>query len=261
MTKSEPLLKIEGLTKRFGGLVAVNGLSLTLEGDGIHALIGPNGSGKTTTVNMLTGVLPADEGTFRFDGNEMRGQKPYTIAQAGIRRTYQNIKLFMSLTLKENLMVGGHCKTKAGLFRTIVDGRTFRQEERQLSEKADQILELIGLKDRANEISSAQPYGVQKVSELGIAMMTDPRLIMLDEPAAGLNPSERAVFIDYVMKIKEMGIKFLLIEHNMDVVRNLSEIVSVLNFGCKIAEGTPDEIQSNDEVIQAYLGRKYKKQG
>ena len=261
MEKREPLLEIKNLTKRFGGLVAVNDLSMTLEGDGIHALIGPNGAGKTTAVNMLTGVLPADEGSFIFLGEQMRGKKPYYIAQNGIRRTYQNIKLFMTLTLKENLMVGGHCKTKAGIFRTIVDGRTFRREERQLSEKAEQILELIGLKDRANEISGSQPYGVQKVSELGIAMMTDPKLIMLDEPAAGLNPSERATFIDYVMKIKEMGIKFLLIEHNMDVVMNLSETISVLNFGVKIAEGTPHDIQSNDEVIQAYLGRKYKKQG
>ncbi len=261
MEASKDLLVIQNLTKRFGGLTAVRDLSMTLTRSGIHALIGPNGSGKTTTVNLITGMLPADEGSIIFDEHEIRGRKPYLIARAGIRRTYQNIKLFSSLTIKENMMVGGHSLTTAGMVRTIFDYKTHNAEERMLSEKADQILETVGLTGVANRISGSQPYGIQKVSELGIALMTDPKLILLDEPAAGLNPSERSAFIDKVLHIKDRGIKILLIEHNMDVVMNLSEIITVLSFGSKIAEGTPSEIQNNDDVIKAYLGKKYKKIG
>lgn len=255
------LLKIDNLTKKFGGLTAVGDLSLYLEDGGIHSLIGPNGSGKTTTINLISGVYPCDSGSLIYNGTkEIRGMPPHEIARLGIRRTYQNIKLFSSMTIKENIMVGGHCETKAGIVRTIVDYRKFKEEEKMLSEKADSMLEIIGLKNRANELSGAQPYGVQKVTELGIAMMTNPKIILLDEPAAGLNPSERASFMNMVLRIRDdYKIKFLLVEHNMDVVMSVSEKISVLNFGRKIAEGTPYEIRNNDEVIKAYLGRKFEK--
>lgn len=255
------LLKIDNLAKKFGGLTAVNNLSLYLNEGGIHSLIGPNGSGKTTTINLISGVYPCDSGTMIYDEKQEISKLPsYEISKLGIRRTYQNIKLFTSMTLKENLMVGGHCETKAGLVRTIIDYRKYKEEEKMLSEKADHMLEIIKLKDKANELSNSQPYGVQKITELGIAMMTNPKIILLDEPAAGLNPSERAEFIKIVLQIRdEYKVKFLLVEHNMDVVMNVSERISVLNFGNKIAEGTPYEIQNNDEVIKAYLGRKFEK--
>ncbi len=256
------LLKIDNLTKRFGGLTAVNSLSLDLKDDyGIHSLIGPNGSGKTTTINLISGVYPSDSGTVVFNGTEeIMGMPPHEIARLGIRRTYQNIKLFSSMTIKENIMVGGHCETNAGIIRTIFDFRKFKEEEKVLSEKADYMLEIIGLKDKAKAISGAQPYGVQKVAELGRAMMTNPKIILLDEPAAGLNPSERTDFMKMVHRIRDdYKIKFLLIEHNMDIVMSVSEKITVLNFGRKIAEGTPYEIQNNDEVITAYLGRRFEK--
>lgn len=255
----ETVLKVNHLTKKFGGVVAVNDLCLTLEKGGIHALIGPNGAGKTTVINLITGVYTPNSGTINFQGQNITGKKPFEIARLGLRRTYQNIKVFGSLTIKENLMVGGQMATDAGLLRTIVDSKKFRQEEKILAERADEVLELINQKEFANLQTSAQPYGVQKVLELGIAMMSNPSLILLDEPAAGLNPSERATFIDMILKIRDMGVKFLLIEHNMDVIMSVSEKITVLNYGTVIANGTPKEIQNNDEVIRAYLGKRFKK--
>ncbi len=255
----ETVLKVDHLTKKFGGIVAVNDLCLTLEKGGIHALIGPNGAGKTTVINLITGVYTPNSGTINFQGHNITGKKPFEIARLGLRRTYQNIKVFGSLTIKENLMVGGQMATDAGLLRTIVDSKKFRQEEKILAERADEVLELINQKEFANLQTSAQPYGVQKVLELGIAMMSNPSLILLDEPAAGLNPSERATFIDMILKIRDMGVKFLLIEHNMDVIMSVSEKITVLNYGTVIANGAPKEIQNNDEVIRAYLGKRFKK--
>lgn len=255
----ESILKVEHLTKRFGGLVAVNDLSIDLKKGGIHALIGPNGAGKTTIINLITGVFEANHGDIIFNGVNVSSKKPHEIARLGLRRTYQNIKIFGSLTVKENLMVGGQSVTSAGLLKTLFDIRCFNYEEKLLSERADEILELINQKDRGNLIASSQPYGVQKILELGIAMMSNPSLILLDEPAAGLNPSERAMFIDMVLKIRDMGVKFLLVEHNMDVIMSVSEIITVVSYGMKIAEGTPFEIQNDEEVIRAYLGKKFKK--
>ena len=255
------VLKITNLTKRFGGLVAVNNLDLTLESGGVHSLIGPNGSGKTTTINLITGILKSDEGSILFNGQEITGKSPHAIARVGLRRTYQDIRLFPTMTIHENVMVGAHFETKSGIIRTIFDAASFRSEEKFLSERADEVLSLLGLYEKKNELAGSQPYGIRKITELGTAMISQPALVLLDEPAAGLNPSERSNFIKIILNIVERGVKILLVEHNMDVVMNISDTITVLNFGTKIAEGTPEEIQCNEEVIKAYLGKKQKTGG
>lgn len=254
-----PLLEVKNLTKRFGGLTAVNDLSFVLEEDGIHSLIGPNGSGKSTTINLITSVLRADTGSVLFEGQECIGKKTHEIAQLGIRRTWQDTPLVPTLTLLENVMVGAHEKTSAGMIRTVLDSKKFREEEKVLKEKAEDALERIGIYERRNELLSMQPYGIRKLTAMGVALIGEPKLLMLDEPAAGLNPSERAELIDVVLKTFDKGIKILIVEHNMDVVMSISKKITVLNFGSKIAEGSVDEIQNNDLVIKAYLGHKFSK--
>lgn len=248
------LLRVEHITKRFGGLVAVNDLSFNLCNDGIHALIGPNGSGKTTTINMISGALRANEGHITLDGHELVGKKTYQIARLGMRRTYQNLKLFNSLTMLENVMVSAHEQMRAGVIKTVFLPNIFRKEEKQLKEKAELILESLGIVSYKDENVAGLPYGIQKMTELAIAMIADPKLILLDEPAAGLNPTERVEFVDTLLRIYDQGVKMLIIEHNMDVVMNISKKITVIDFGTKIAEGTPLEIQQNEAVIKAYLG-------
>lgn len=253
------ILEVKHLSKQFGGLTAVNDLSFSLEETGIHALIGPNGSGKSTTINLLTNVLQANTGSVLFNGEECIGRKVHEIARIGIRRTWQDMPLVPTLTLMENVMVGAHEKTSAGLIRTVLDFRKYREEERFLREKAESALERVGIYNRRHELLGSQPYGIRKLTAMCVALIGDPKLLLLDEPAAGLNPSERREFIDIVQKTFDEGIKILIVEHNMDVVMNISKKITVLNFGSKIAEGTTQEIKNNDLVIQAYLGKKFSK--
>lgn len=180
-------------------------------------------------------------------------------ARLGIRRTWQDMPLVPTLTLMENVMVGAHEKTSAGLIRTVLDFQKYREEERFLREKAEYALERVGIYSRRNELLGSQPYGIRKLTAMGVALIGDPKLLLLDEPAAGLNPSERREFIEVVQKTFEEGIKILIVEHNMDVVMSISKKITVLNFGSKIAEGSTEEIKDNDLVIQAYLGQKYSK--
>ena len=254
------LLQVSNITKQFQGLVAVNDLSLTMEHRTIHALIGPNGAGKTTTINLITGVTPLTSGEVQLDGKTISGLPTFQVARAGIGRTFQNIKVFPSMTLLENVMVGGHEIAPMGIIKGLFDMRGAKKEEKILKEKAEQILDYIGMYKWKDELMENLPYGRQKISELARAMMTGPKLILLDEPAAGLNPSERSELVKVIMKVYEDGTDFFLIEHNMDVIMKISSMITVLNFGSKIAEGTPKEIQSNEEVIKAYLGRKYQKE-
>ena len=254
------ILQIENVTKRFGGLTAVDNLSINVEEKGIHALIGPNGSGKTTTLNLIAGVLKSTEGIIKFNSETISTLPEFKIARSGIGRTFQNIKLFSSMTALENVMIGGHCDVKSGLLRFLFDIKTARKEEKALKEKAEEVLNFLGMYNFKDELVKNLPYGRQKVIELGRTLIGNPCLILLDEPAAGLNPSERVEFVSLLIKLCEQGKTLFLIEHNMDVVMKISHQITVLNFGAKIAEGNPNEIQNNDEVIKAYLGNKFKKQ-
>lgn len=253
------ILRLEKITKRFSGLTAVSDVSFAMKARTIHALIGPNGAGKTTTINMITGVYPQTEGMIYYEGKCVDGMKVHDRARLGLGRTFQNLKLFRSMTVLENLMVGGHQLTKVGLWKSMFDFAGSRRDEALLRERAEAVLEEIGMEEYRDANVNNLSYGRQKMTDLGRALMTDPKLLLLDEPAAGLIPSERREFIDIILRLFDKGIDIFLIEHNMDVVMNISTYITVLNFGQKIAEGVPAEIQNNDLVIKAYLGDQFRK--
>lgn len=252
------MLELKNITKKFGGLTAVNDLSMVVNEHEIHALIGPNGAGKTTATNMIEGVYHPTSGQIFFKGEEITTKSTYQIARLGIGRTFQNIKLYDTMTALENVMVGGHQLTKLDLFPSIINPAGLLKEEKMLKEKALMLLDYVGLLSIKDEYVKNLPYGNKKVLEVARALMMDPELLLLDEPAAGLNPSERAEFVALIRRIHDEGKTIFMIEHNMDVIMNVSDQITVVNFGAKIAEGTPKEIQTNPEVIKAYLGERYK---
>jgi branched-chain amino acid transport system ATP-binding protein len=257
------LLDVEGLGCRFGGLTAVDDLSMSVPFGEIRALIGPNGAGKSTTLNLITGIYRPTAGSIRLNQWSLAGlqQKPLVglapsaIAKAGIARTFQTIRLWKQMTLLENVMVGHQCRTKAGFFEVLFATRQSKLEEIATREKAMQVLELVGLADKAHALAGSLSYGQQRRLEIARALATEPRILLLDEPAAGMNTQEVSDLGDQILSIRKSGITVVLIEHNMPFVMRIADRITVLSFGRKIAEGTPAEIRENPEVISAYLGR------
>jgi branched-chain amino acid transport system ATP-binding protein len=250
-----PLLRTEFLRKEFGGLVAVDDVEFTVPARAIVSLIGPNGAGKTTFFNMLTGVYKPTNGRVWFANEDMTGKPPHAFTQRGIGRTFQNIRLFHNMTALENVLVGMHVRLSGNLLQAILHTPGVKREERDARERARELLEFSGLRRKDAELGKNLSYGDQRRLEVARALATQPKLLLLDEPTAGMNPQETADFTSFVALLREeQGLAVLLIEHDMRVVMGVSDRVTVLDYGEKIAEGTPQEIQKNERVIEAYLG-------
>ncbi|NLC53114.1 MAG: ABC transporter ATP-binding protein [Firmicutes bacterium] len=249
------LLKIEDVTMNFGGLTALKSFQLELAPGEIVSLIGPNGAGKTTVFNIITGVYEPTQGRVFFMDREITGLRPDLITKAGIARTFQNIRLFKGLSVMENVLIANHLHLKANYLEAVFKLPSYRREERRMHEKALTLLERVGLFDLKDEQASALPYGLQRRLEIARALATDPKLLLLDEPAAGMNPKEAEDLTAFIKEIQtEFDLTVFLIEHHMDVVMNISERIYVLDYGMMIASGKPAEVQNNQRVIEAYLG-------
>jgi branched-chain amino acid transport system ATP-binding protein len=249
----DPVLEASGVTMRFGGLLAVNDVNLTVREGEIVGLIGPNGAGKTTFFNCLTGLYKPTGGQVRFSGTPLP-PKPRAVVRAGMARTFQNIRLFANMTALENVMVGRYCRTSAGALTSVLHGPKFRREEAATRARAQELLEFVGLGKSAEHLARNMPYGDQRRLEIARALATDPKLILLDEPTAGMNPQETRQASDLIFKIRDSGLSVVVIEHDMRFIFNLCDRVLCLVQGSALIEGTPEEVQSDPRVIEAYIG-------
>lgn len=249
-----PLLRVDGLGKAFGGIQALHNVSFEVFPETIHAVIGPNGAGKTTLFNSITGAYSPEEGRILYGEKEIQGRKVHELVAAGIARTFQNVELFGSMTVLENVLVGQHVRTRCGFWGAMCRWPSVLREEKAARKRAMELLEFVGLEKVADQRSLDLPFGWQRFLEIGRALAAEPRLMLLDEPASGLNPVETHQLGDLLQEIKKRGVTLLLVEHDMGLTMGISDYILVLHQGKKLAEGTPREIQANEEVIKAYLG-------
>lgn len=249
-----PILEIKGLTKSFGGVIAIDEVDFHVHDREIVAIIGPNGAGKTTLFNMITGILAPSSGQIFFRGKNIIRKKPFYIAAAGITRTFQNLQIFENMNVIENVMTGTHCRFRTGILKSGLRFPLVKKEEKQAFDIAMDCLEKVGISHLANEETKFLPYGNLRLVEIARAAASNPKLILLDEPMAGLNPQESRELVEVIRKMRQVGMTFLFVEHDMETVMNISDRIIVLDYGKKIAEGTPSEVYRNKKVISAYLG-------